>query len=69
MSNGLCEIFSGVLKKMLGAYTRSQQAKWDEYIPYTLLAYREVASESTGFSPFALLYGRHIRGPLAVLKE
>jgi transposase InsO family protein len=29
MSNGLCEIFSGVLKKMLGAYARSQPAKWD----------------------------------------
>lgn len=60
MNNGLCAIFSGVLKKMLGAYARSQQAKWDEYIPYTLFAYREVASESTGFSPFELLYGRHI---------
>ena len=64
-----CEIFNGVLKKMLGAYARSQPAKWDEYIPYILFAYREVPSESTGFSPFELLYGRHIRGPLAVLKE
>ena len=26
-------------------------------------------NESTGFSPFELLYGRHIKGPLAVLKE
>ena len=36
---------------------------------YLLFAYREVPNESTGFSPFELLYGRHIRGPLAVLKE
>jgi hypothetical protein len=34
-----------------------------------IFAYREVPNESTGFSPFELLYGRHIRGPLAVLKE
>lgn len=36
-------------------------------IPY--LAYREVPQESTGFSPFKLIYGRHVRGPLDVLKE
>ena len=27
-------------------------------------AYREVPQEPTGFSPFELLYGHHIRGPL-----
>ena len=31
--------------------------------------YREVPQASTGFSPFELLYGRSVRGPLAVLKE
>ena len=34
-----------------------------------LFAYREVAQESTGFSPFELLYGRAVRGPLFILKE
>ena len=34
-----------------------------------LFAYREVAQESTGFSPFELLYGRAIRGPMFILKE
>ena len=63
MSNGLCEKFNGVLKKMLGAYAKSQPAKWDEYIPYILFAYREVPSYSIGFSSLELLYGRHIRGP------
>ena len=69
MCNGLCEKFNGVLKKMLKTYVRSKPKTWDEYIPYLLFAYREVPNESTGFSPFELLYGRHIRGPLAVLKE
>lgn len=69
MCNGLCEKFNGVLKKMLKAYARAKPKTWDEYIPYLLFAYREVPNESTGFSPFELLYGRHIRGPLAVLKE
>ncbi|CAC5388229.1 unnamed protein product [Mytilus coruscus] len=69
MCNGLCEKFNGVLKKMLKSYARLKPQTWDEYIPYLLFAYREVPNESTGFSPFELFYGRHIRGPLAVLKE
>lgn len=69
MANGLVENFNGVLKKMLKAYAQSEPCKWDQYIPYILFAYREVPNESTGFAPFELLYGRHIRGPLAILKE
>ena len=38
-------------------------------LPYVLFAYREVPQTSTGFSPFELLYGREVRGPLGVLKE
>ena len=32
-------------------------------------AYREVPQESTGFSPFELLYDRTVRGPMYILKE
>ena len=35
----------------------------------TLFAYREVPQESLGFSPFDLIYGRSVRGPMAILKE
>lgn len=69
LTNGLVEIFNGILKKMLKAYAQSEPCKWDQYITYILFAYREVPNESTGFAPFELLYGRHIRGPLAILKE
>jgi hypothetical protein len=34
-----------------------------------LFAYRETPQSSTGFSPFDLLYGRKVRGPLCILKE
>ena len=34
-----------------------------------MFAYREVPQDTTGFSPFELLYGREVRGPLDVLKE
>lgn len=31
--------------------------------------YWEAPQESTGFSPFELLYGHRVRGPLDVLRE
>ena len=42
---------------------------WDKLLPYVLFAYREAPQESTGFSPFELLYGRDVRAPLDVVKE
>ena len=42
---------------------------WDRLIPYLLFAYWEVPQSSTGFSPFELLYGRQVRGPLDILRE
>ena len=42
---------------------------WDRLLPYLLFAYREVPQASTGFSPFELLYGHRVRGPLDVFRE
>ena len=42
---------------------------WDKYLPALLFAIREVPKESLGFSPFELLYGRSVRGPMAILRE
>ena len=41
----------------------------DKLLPYVLFAYREVPQSSTGFSPFELIYGRVVRGPLDILHE
>ena len=42
---------------------------WDRYLPALLFAIREVPQESLGFSPFELLYGRNVRGPMAIWSE
>ena len=68
-ANGLVERFNGTLKSMLKKFVQERVQTWDKYLPYLLFAYREVPSESTGYSPFELLYGRTVRGPLAVIKE
>ncbi|KAL5494291.1 hypothetical protein EMCRGX_G015592 [Ephydatia muelleri] len=54
---------------MLRKLVEGEGKKWDMYLPYLLFAYREVPQSSTGFSPFELLYGREVRGPLDVLRE
>ena len=68
-TDGLTERFNQTLKSMLRKYVTKEGKDWDKLIPYLLFAYREVPQATTGFSPFELLYGRSVRGPLDVLKE
>ena len=67
--NGLCEKWNGTLKQMLRKLCTEKPKDWDRYLTALLFAYREVPQESLGFSPFELMYGRTVRGPLQVLKE
>ncbi|XP_044155688.1 uncharacterized protein LOC122942250, partial [Bufo gargarizans] len=67
-TNGLCERFNGTLKQMLKSFTGAYK-DWERFLPHLLFAYREVPQESTGFSPFELLYGRRVRGPLDLIKD
>ena len=67
--NGLVEKFNGTLKSMLRKVCAEKPKDWDRYIPALLFAYREAPQESLGFSPFELLYGRTVRGPMAILKD
>ena len=68
-TQGLCEKFNGTLKRILKRLCEKSPKQWDRYLDAALFAYREVPQESTGFSPFELLYGRIVRGPMQVLKE
>ena len=68
-TDGLVERFNKTLKEMLRKVAADDGANWDKWVPYLLFAYREVPQDSTGFSPFELLYGRAVRGPLDILKE
>ena len=42
---------------------------WDRYLAPLLFAYSETPQASLGFSPLELIYGRSVRGPMAILKE
>ena len=68
-TDGLVERFNQTLKSMLRKTAVEESKDWDRLIPYLLFAYREVPQSSTGFSPFELVFGRPVRGPMDVLKE
>ena len=68
-SNGMCERFHQCMKLMLKRLCQEREKDWDRYLEPLLFAYREIPQESLGFSPFELLYGRSVRGPLKILKE
>ena len=67
--NRLVEKFHFVLKSMLRKLCSERPKDWNRYLPAVLFAYREVPQSSLGFSPFELLYGRAVRGPMTILKE
>ena len=60
---------NGILKSMLKEMHQERPKAWDRYLPAMLFAYREVPQASIGFSPFELLYGRTVRGPMQALRE
>lgn len=68
-SQGAIEHYHQTLKTMIKTYCVSCTAYWDMAMPFLLFAIRDAVSESTGFSPFELVYGHKVRGPLKIVKE
>ena len=68
-SQGALKRFHQTLKNMLHTYGLEYGRDWDEGVHLVLFAAQEAMQESLGFSPFKLVFGRTVRGPLEVLKE
>ena len=46
-----------------------RKKEWDNILKCFLFAYRSAPHANTGFSPFEVVLGRPVRGPLDVVKE
>ncbi|KAJ1205101.1 hypothetical protein NDU88_000536, partial [Pleurodeles waltl] len=68
-TNGLVERFNKTLKGMIMGFPEKLRRRWDILLPCLLFAYREVPQKGVGFSPFELLFGHPVRGPLTLVKE
>ena len=67
--NGKLERQHATLKSVLRKLCKSKPRDWNRYLIPTLFALRELPNDTTGFSPFELLYGRQVREQLSILHE
>ena len=66
-TDGQTERTNRTLEEMLRNYVGALQDDWDDYLPLVQFAYNDSQSESTGHTPFYLLYGEHPSSPLTSL--
>ena len=66
--DGMLERFHATLKLMMRK-TCKDRDRWDDYLPYACFAFRDAVHSATQFSPFQLLLGRNVRGPLSLIKS
>ncbi|KZS03119.1 Uncharacterized protein APZ42_034227 [Daphnia magna] len=63
-ANGLVERLNHTLADMLSMYVSSDHKDWDESLPFVTFAYNTSRHESTGRTPFYLVYGREAVLPI-----
>ena len=61
MGNGMVERFNKTLLNMLGTLQEHQKADWKAHVSTLTHAYNAAIHDSTGFSPYYLMFGRHPR--------
>jgi len=67
--NGQTERMNATIISMLQRLPEQQKSKWKNYVNKVLFAYNCTKHDSTGFSPYHLLFGRKPRLPIDILLE
>ena len=64
MGNGQVERFNQTLLQMLGILEEYQKSDWKAHIPTLVHAYNATFHDSTGYSLYFLMFGRHPRSAI-----
>ena len=64
--NGQCKCFNATLISMIGTLPTEAKINWYEQIPTQVNTYRCSHLNATGFSPFYLMYRRHLMLPFDI---
>ncbi|XP_068229856.1 uncharacterized protein [Palaemon carinicauda] len=68
-SNGALERVHQTIKNLLRKYMQETSEQWDRDIDLLMYIIKSVPQESTGVSPFELMFGRKPRTTLSMVKE
>lgn len=65
--NGQCERFNRALHDLLRTLSAEQKHRWPEYLQQALFSYNTTPHQTTGQSPFLLMFGREPQLPVDFL--
>jgi len=69
MGNGVIENFNKTIKNLLKKAAAEKPKDWHRYLAPLMFAVRDTPQDSTGFTPFELLYRHKVRTLMTLLKK